>query len=59
VTYVPARNTVLLSLALAWSEVVGAERVLIGVNALDFRLSDCRRISPPLNVSRIWRPKPA
>ncbi len=42
-TYVPARNTVLLSLALAWSEVVGAERVLIGVNALDYSgYPDCR-----------------
>jgi 7-cyano-7-deazaguanine synthase len=42
-TYVPARNTVLLSLALAWSEVVGAERILIGVNALDYSgYPDCR-----------------
>ena len=42
-TYVPARNTVLLSLALAWSEGVGAERIVIGVNALDYSgYPDCR-----------------
>jgi 7-cyano-7-deazaguanine synthase len=42
-TYVPARNTVLLSLALAWAEVVGAERIVIGVNALDYSgYPDCR-----------------
>lgn len=42
-TYVPARNTVLLSLALAWSEVVGADRIIIGVNALDYSgYPDCR-----------------
>ncbi len=42
-TYVPARNTVLLSLALAWSEVVGATRIVIGVNALDYSgYPDCR-----------------
>jgi 7-cyano-7-deazaguanine synthase len=42
-TYVPARNTVLLSLALAWSEVLGAERIVIGVNALDYSgYPDCR-----------------
>ncbi len=35
VTYVPARNTVLLALALAWAEVLGAFDVFIGVNALD------------------------
>src|SRR5262245_25355543 len=35
-TYVPARNTVFLSLALAWAEVLGAERIVIGVNALDY-----------------------
>jgi 7-cyano-7-deazaguanine synthase len=43
VTYVPARNTVLLSLALAWAEVLGAERIVIGVNALDYSgYPDCR-----------------
>ena len=42
-TYVPARNTVLLSLAMAWAEVVGAETVVIGVNALDYSgYPDCR-----------------
>jgi 7-cyano-7-deazaguanine synthase len=42
-TYVPARNTVLLSLALAWSEVLGASRIVIGVNALDYSgYPDCR-----------------
>jgi 7-cyano-7-deazaguanine synthase len=42
-TYVPARNTVFLSLALAWSEVLDAERIVIGVNALDYSgYPDCR-----------------
>jgi 7-cyano-7-deazaguanine synthase len=42
-TYVPARNTVLLSLALAWAEVIGAERIVIGVNAVDYSgYPDCR-----------------
>lgn len=42
-TYVPARNTVFLSLALAWAEVVGATRIVIGVNALDYSgYPDCR-----------------
>ncbi len=42
-TYVPARNTVMLSLALAWGEVLGAERLVIGVNALDYSgYPDCR-----------------
>jgi 7-cyano-7-deazaguanine synthase len=42
-TYVPARNTVLLSLALAWAEVLSAERIVIGVNALDYSgYPDCR-----------------
>lgn len=43
VTYVPARNTVFLSFALAWSEVLGAESIFIGVNALDYSgYPDCR-----------------
>jgi 7-cyano-7-deazaguanine synthase len=42
-TYVPARNTVFLSLALAWAEVAGAEAIVIGVNALDYSgYPDCR-----------------
>ena len=42
-TYVPARNTVFLSLALAWSEVIGAEAIVIGVNAIDYSgYPDCR-----------------
>ena len=42
-TYVPARNTILLSLAMGWAEVVGAERIVIGVNALDYSgYPDCR-----------------
>lgn len=43
VTYVPARNTVMLSLALAWAEVLGSHDVFIGVNALDYSgYPDCR-----------------
>ena len=42
-TYVPARNTVFLSLALAWAEVLGAHDIVIGVNALDYSgYPDCR-----------------
>jgi 7-cyano-7-deazaguanine synthase len=42
-TYVPARNTVFLSLALAWAEVLGAGDIFIGVNALDYSgYPDCR-----------------
>lgn len=42
-TYVPARNTILLSLALAWAEVVGSRDLVIGVNALDYSgYPDCR-----------------
>ena len=44
VTYVPARNTIMLSLALAWAEVLGARDVFIGVNVLDSSgYPDCRR----------------
>lgn len=43
VTYVPARNTVFLSFALAWAEVLGAETIVIGVNAIDYSgYPDCR-----------------
>ena len=43
VTYVPARNTIFLSYALAWAEVIGASHIFIGVNALDYSgYPDCR-----------------
>jgi 7-cyano-7-deazaguanine synthase len=43
VTYVPARNTMLLSLALGWAEVLGAEDIFVGVNAVDYSgYPDCR-----------------
>lgn len=43
VTYVPARNTIFLSFALAWAEVLGALDIFIGVNALDYSgYPDCR-----------------
>ena len=42
-TYVPARNTIFLSLALGWAEVIGAADIFIGVNALDYSgYPDCR-----------------
>jgi len=42
-TYVPARNTIFLSLALGWAEVVGADAIVLGVNALDYSgYPDCR-----------------
>ena len=43
VTYVPARNTIMLSLAMAWAEVLGANDIFIGVNAVDYSgYPDCR-----------------
>jgi 7-cyano-7-deazaguanine synthase len=43
VTYVPARNTVFLSFALAWAETLGSQDIFIGVNALDYSgYPDCR-----------------
>jgi len=43
ITYVPARNTLLLALALGWAEVVGARDIFIGVNAVDYSgYPDCR-----------------
>jgi len=43
VTYVPARNTIFLSFAMAWAEVLGAQDLFIGVNALDYSgYPDCR-----------------
>lgn len=44
-TYVPARNSVLLSLALAWAEAIGARDLVIGVNAVDYSgYPDCRQV---------------
>jgi 7-cyano-7-deazaguanine synthase len=43
ITYVPARNTIFLSFALAWAEVLGAQAIYIGVNAVDYSgYPDCR-----------------
>ncbi len=43
ITYVPARNTIFLSFALAWCEVIGAQDIFIGVNAVDYSgYPDCR-----------------
>jgi 7-cyano-7-deazaguanine synthase len=43
ITYVPARNTIFLSFALAWAEVLGASDIFIGVNAIDYSgYPDCR-----------------
>lgn len=59
VTYVPARNTVFLSLALGWAEVLGARDIFIGVNAVDY---SGYRTAVPSSSSRssawpIWRPR--
>lgn len=43
ITYVPARNTIMLSLALAWAEVLGAQHIFFGANAVDYSgYPDCR-----------------
>ena len=43
ITYVPARNTILLSLALGWAEVLGAQHIFVGANAVDYSgYPDCR-----------------
>ena len=43
ITYVPARNTLMLTLALGWAEVIGAQDIFIGVNAVDYSgYPDCR-----------------
>jgi 7-cyano-7-deazaguanine synthase len=45
VTYVPARNTLFLSLALGWAEVIGARDIFVGVNAIDYSgYPDCRPV---------------
>jgi 7-cyano-7-deazaguanine synthase len=56
VTYVPARNTIMLSLALAWAEVLGARDIFVGVNAVDWSgYPDCRPefIAAFENVARL------
>jgi 7-cyano-7-deazaguanine synthase len=43
ITYVPARNTIMLSMALAWAEVLGSQDIFLGVNAVDYSgYPDCR-----------------
>ena len=50
VTYVPARNTVFLSIALGWAEVLGANDIFLGINAVDYSgYPDCR----PDYISRL------
>src|ERR1700737_1175830 len=60
-TYVPARNTIFLSFALAWAEVVGSGDIFVGVNALDY--SGYPDFRPPNTSKRssgwlTWRRKP-
>ena len=60
-TYVPARNTIFLSLALAWAETLGARDIFLGANALDYSgYPDCRPeyIEAFMPAWRIWRPGP-
>ena len=55
-TYVPARNTLLLSLALGWAEVIGALDIFVGVNAVDYSgYPDCR----PEFIARVREPRAA
>ncbi len=61
VTYVPARNTLLLSLALGWAEIIGAADIFVGVNAVDYSgYPDCRPefIDAFERLARL-RPRPA
>ena len=61
VTYVPARNTIFLSLALGWAEALGARDLVIGVNALDYSgYPDCRpEFIRAFERSPRWRRAPA
>jgi len=60
ITYVPARNTIFLSYALAWAEVLGSSDIFIGVNALDYRGTRTAGLSTsrPLSGWQISRPGP-
>jgi 7-cyano-7-deazaguanine synthase len=56
ITYVPARNTIMLSLALGWAEVLGAGDIFVGVNAVDYSgYPDCRPefIAAFVNLARL------
>jgi 7-cyano-7-deazaguanine synthase len=61
VTYVPARNTIFLSHALAWAEVLECQDIFLGVNALDYSgYPDCRpEYIGPSSAWRTWPPGPA
>ena len=56
ITYVPARNTIFLSFALAWAETLQASDIFIGVNALDYSAIPiaARSTSPPTNAWPTW-----
>lgn len=60
VTYVPARNTIFLSFALGWAEVLGAYDIFIGVNAwtIPVTLIAALNISTPTSGWPIWPPRP-
>ena len=60
VTYVPARNTIMLSLALAWAEVLGSRDIFVGVNAVDYSGYPiaARTISRPSRRWPTWRREP-
>jgi len=68
-TYVPARNTIMLALALAWAEVTSSDAIVIGANAIDYSgYPDCRpdflhcfeglaRIASAKGIEQEWEPK--